>query len=293
MGRMKLIKRSLSKPRKSFFSIYRKRKNFDFSFDPKKSFFELHVLWAVVGSCVFISVASFIVITLNSSIELNLGYSGFNAFFEIFKFPLAFLALLIPLVAVMASNHRSVQTRQQISSSEEQTKFSNYFRHISEFESYISSHVNNNVKFSSLRQLYESIFPFSFIGNFQADEIFVVNFDDLLDPLVSGFNELLACDRGRILSLLASIEKNVRECEKKLNMTFLGDGDRTIELSGNTIVRLENGQMRTYLSCAIGRIQACIRVFEFESMFSRTDNMDYFFSLDSSRYTDDRIDSIR
>jgi hypothetical protein len=56
-----------------------------------------------------------IYIACSSNLEFALGYSALNfALLEVFKVPLAILALIIPGVALVTANHRSVQSKKQI-----------------------------------------------------------------------------------------------------------------------------------------------------------------------------------
>lgn len=108
-------------------------------FDPHKSFLSLAVLKVVVGFAVVLAMVVSLVITMNSSIEIDLSYSGFNDAVRIFSVPLGILALIIPVVALLAANHRSEQTKEQMRLAGEQNNFSNYYKHLEEFEKYIDS----------------------------------------------------------------------------------------------------------------------------------------------------------
>jgi hypothetical protein len=69
-----------------------------------------------------IGLASYI--ACNSVLTWEGGYIGLNNSWEIFKTPLAILALAFPFVALVTANHRSIQSKKQIETSLEQNRIS-------------------------------------------------------------------------------------------------------------------------------------------------------------------------
>lgn len=102
-------------------------------FDPNSSFFSLPVVWWTAFVIVIISLAFVIFIGCTSDLIYQSGYSGVNKFWDIFKFPISIFALLIPALAVLATNHRSEQTKEVISLTRSQNNFANYYKHLEEF----------------------------------------------------------------------------------------------------------------------------------------------------------------
>ncbi|MFZ6730608.1 hypothetical protein ACO0LG_01615 [Undibacterium sp. Ji42W] len=103
-------------------------------FDPKKSLLELRIVQLAFVIPLIFSVAIAIAIICNTNLYFKFSADGFNEMFNLFKIPFGFLGLIIPLVALCASNHRSEQTKAQINQSAEQNHFSNRFKHLEEFE---------------------------------------------------------------------------------------------------------------------------------------------------------------
>jgi len=99
--------------------------------------------------------------------KFSLGGYVFNYAFEIFKVPLAILALIFPAVALVASQHRSVQTAAQIAKSEKQislteskNNFENYIKHKEIFKSAFEEYLENkNYKVKNYNVFYKNIFP--------------------------------------------------------------------------------------------------------------------------------------
>ncbi len=112
-------------------------------FDPHTSFIHLPVVKLTVLILFSISIFLSTVIVFKSDIEWDFSYNGFNDALVIFRFPLGILATIIPIVALLAANHRSEQTKEQIRVTNAQNIFSNYYKHMEEFSKYLDPLVNN------------------------------------------------------------------------------------------------------------------------------------------------------
>ena len=106
-------------------------------FDPETPLLGLPVVrlsfLIIVGSATLLSV----ILVLDGDLKPQWDYHGFNHFLEVFRVPLAVIALLVPVIALYGANHRSEQTRKQIQVSQSQNNFANHFKHIEEFEKYL------------------------------------------------------------------------------------------------------------------------------------------------------------
>lgn len=132
-------------------------------FDPHKSFLSLKIVWIMVSILLAISISSASVIVVNSDLKSDFSYSGFNYFISVFKFPLAITALIIPIVALLAANHRSEQTKEQIRVTNSQNVFSNYYKHIEEFTKYLEVRVEKSV---DLRFAHSNLYPNASHGDY-------------------------------------------------------------------------------------------------------------------------------
>lgn len=81
--------------------------------------FKIAIYLPLVASILFA-----IIIYQNSSLILDPSFNGFNQLLDIYKVPLGILALAFPFVAIVASNHRSVQSKAQIRLALDQNKLS-------------------------------------------------------------------------------------------------------------------------------------------------------------------------
>ncbi|EHR7166278.1 hypothetical protein ACWLZS_004596 [Vibrio parahaemolyticus] len=141
-------------------------------FSPEKGFFELGI---VRGTGAFILLSFVIGCFLIHKHLLKDGIvvesvEQLNGLLVAFKLPLAFLALSIPIGAIFAANHRSEQTKAQISLSTEQNKFTNYYKHLEEFEEYCKKIKLYSDDIIKIRSLHNAIFPLAMDGSYVVTE---------------------------------------------------------------------------------------------------------------------------
>jgi len=132
-----------------------------------------------------------IVAAIQSREELSLCLeaSCFNNFFSLFKFQLGVMGIAIPLGALVASHHRSIQAAQQIKTQLRQNTFSNYIDHRQLFEQFFRD--NNPLRFKEVKnhqiwELYQIIFPNSAHGDLTPN----VRIDDFLYELADSYCEI-------------------------------------------------------------------------------------------------------
>lgn len=142
-------------------------------FDPEKSLISLGIFKAVILTHTIAALCLSIAIIYNSNLSPNFSYEGVNFFVEVFRVPLAILALIIPMVALLASNHRSEQTIAQIKSSTSQNTFSNHYKHLEEFEKYCDTLFGESNKVTRPRHLHRLIYSDSQQGNYLISKSFV------------------------------------------------------------------------------------------------------------------------
>ncbi len=204
-------------------------------FDPNKSLFELAVFKYVVWIILLFALISAIAILLLNEFRFCPEVECFNNLFSYYKLPLGILALLIPTIALLASNHRSEQTKAQIHESKSQNIFSNYYRHVEEFEDYVSSMINienSHLHFDNVRELHSKLFPDSKNGSYDiskklVDEIenfFItakVNFEKFEDPYLSS-NEWK--------NIVKNISDNCQEFHQLLHLRLIKHKGGTLRI---------------------------------------------------------------
>jgi len=183
------------------------------SFDPKRSFFSLWVVWISFGFlCAIASIVSFVIYS-NEALIYQPDAAGFATLVKVFQVPLGILALTIPVIALLASNHRSVQTREQIVVAAKESLFTNYYKHAEEFTRYLQEHVrevelvdSNPMSMlidggestmveatvfdvSRQRMLHKSLFPDAYSGSFEASPLMLDKASLLFERLFETMGE--------------------------------------------------------------------------------------------------------
>lgn len=189
-------------------------------FDPHTSFLHLPIVKFTAFSLVAVSLFWGGVIVVNSKVDWDLSYIGFNHFLVVFRFPLGILAIIIPVIALLAANHRSEQTKEQIKVTNEQNIFSNYYKHIDEFSKYIAlkdGGFENGIKVEP-RYSHSLVFPYAKDGDYSiSNDLIEIIIDLMLIPLKT-LNACLDANLGESMDEKI-IERHVKTIRKA--RTFL------------------------------------------------------------------------
>lgn len=115
--------------------------------------------------------------SIQHSTTLGFVFHGANLFLQIFKVPLGISAMAFPLVALVASNHRSTQTARLIKLQNSQNIFANHYTHMDKFTEYCKDlAAYQNVKFLNPRALHSFLYPNSREGDYSLNALFVHQF---------------------------------------------------------------------------------------------------------------------
>ena len=137
-------------------------------FDPKTSFLNLRIVRLTFGCLLATALTITSMIIYNDNLIANFSYTGFNNVLTIFKLPLGIVASIIPIIALLATNHRSEQTKEQIRLTIDNANFSNYYKHTEEFEVFVEKHtVKDSLKIEYPRKLHKIIFPHAKQGDYR------------------------------------------------------------------------------------------------------------------------------
>lgn len=147
-------------------------------FPPEKSLLSLPIVHRVFWSLALVAlVMSIGVLRANWPMHLDWSNDGFKTAAELFQAPIAVILLLIPFLALLASNHRSVQTMKQmeltttqITLASNQNLFANYFKHAEEFGKFCDTNFKAPVYVTSKRRAHAIFFPQARNGDFRASE---------------------------------------------------------------------------------------------------------------------------
>jgi|TARA_R100000655_G_scaffold1316_14_gene5107 hypothetical protein len=196
-------------------------------FDARKNFFNLWIVWTVIG---FVTLVA-LVITFSITETMPPVCSGepfherINKLLVFYKVPIGIMALLIPLLASLNSAHRSEQTRVQIETANSQNLFQNHFKHIEEFEKYIKTHIPFADILIGVRQIYNKLFPGSRDGNFETSydlRCFITEKSVLIIRSFENFN-VSEFTNNEAERWLRSIFSSVTEIETYIGIKFPED----------------------------------------------------------------------
>ncbi|EJR0950526.1 hypothetical protein NYG22_001961 [Vibrio alginolyticus] len=162
-------------------------------FHPDIGFFNLVIVRVTIAIILSVSTIISLFIVYESNFEIDLSYVGWNNFITYFKVPLGTLATLIPLGAIYATHHRSIQTLEQMKQTNMQLKmtasqneFSNYYKHLEEFEKYCKEHCGESV-YKHRRNFYHLLFHNSKELKYSANTDFI---EFVSDSLLVTINQL-------------------------------------------------------------------------------------------------------
>lgn len=136
-------------------------------FDARKNFFNLGIVWVTVFILSSAAIVFFMLIFNSSNLIFDSTYAGVNNLVEIYKVPLALLALNIPFIAILGAFHKSEQTRLQIKLSEGQNLFANHYKRLEEFTKHIEKFEHPDKGFKcETKTIYRFLYPESSLGNY-------------------------------------------------------------------------------------------------------------------------------
>ncbi|ELI1839073.1 hypothetical protein RQV73_001740 [Vibrio fluvialis] len=217
-------------------------------FDPQKSLIELKILWFVVGGFICFATVVALIVGMNSQITPDYSYAGFNHALVVFRVPLAILALIIPIVALLAANHRSEQTKEQIRVANEQNSFSNYYKHIEEFEKYLNKIWNSKLHTSSPRKMHKVLFPNARYGDFSIADSVWESFNSMVTRFVEQSTELTTCSKPDQNRILVEMQHTVRKFADSLLLTsYAGSSGSGITYDGVQII-VQDGDIKLFVS---------------------------------------------
>lgn len=217
-------------------------------FEPQKSLIELKILWIVVGG--FICFAAFVglIVGVNSQLESDYSYEGFNHALVVFRVPLAILALIIPIVALLAANHRSEQTKEQIRVANEQNSFSNYYKHIEEFEKYLDKIWNGKLHTSSPRRLHKALFPKARYGDFSIPESVWERYNYMVTRFVEQSADLISSSKSDKNRILVEMQITLREFADSLYLvSYSGTSGNSVSHHGEQVL-IQDGDIKLFLA---------------------------------------------
>ncbi|WP_067522937.1 hypothetical protein [Endozoicomonas ascidiicola] len=261
-------------------------------FDPHKSFLSLKILWIVISIHFSIALLISLAIILNLESKLDFSHSGFNNFLLIFKVPLSILALTIPIIALLAANHRSEQTKEQMRLASQQNDFSNYFKHLEEFEKYCT-HIFNvkSARLKSPRKYHDLAFPLSKNGIFIASKNFTEQADKFIEEFIDISDKLKEGEVEERNQTLADLQRVLSNYSEFYQVTSYGSGGGSRINIGENGITIPDGNIKNFLY-QIHTITTVINnSLSFDTAYTPSDTFKMILSLKLSVIPDWKIES--
>ena len=127
-------------------------------------------LWLSLFFPILLAVVVLVTAAWGSGLELEWSPAGLRTFYEYFKIPIALASLSIPLGALTAAHHRSLQTFEQTKKQNVQNLFNNHLQHKKEFREFFEEfRPFKHIETFNAWEMYETLFPLASEGNYAAD----------------------------------------------------------------------------------------------------------------------------
>lgn len=268
----------------------------DIDFSPEKSLFSLPVVRLCAGLSAAIAILISLVILYNSRYyPFDLSGSGFNRFAEFHKVPIAILAIGFTLVGLCAANHRSEQTKKQIERTlsqieltysqieitKGQNTFSNYYKHIEEFDKYCSAHNNETTEFEKPRILHKAIFnkANSSSTEYIISQQFIENIDSFLNKIIEISDALRSTDSPTRIKAGISISQHRNEFTDKYNIKIISKKESFKLNSGDEILSLPDSSWKEFFNELIKIAKGLDDILSFDVSYISSETLKKFLNI--------------
>lgn len=167
------------------------RKIVDREVSPDTHLIKTAVFWLLVLPPLIGGVALAISAGICGTAYWQLTPEAYNLIIKDFKMPLGVMGLSIPLAALSAAIHRSVQTSRQIKEQYSQNIFSNHLEHRNYFFRFIEDFNPFSSMDISVPKLYEQLFPRAVDGGLEPDKAKIALLLEEIHALNKSINEEL------------------------------------------------------------------------------------------------------
>lgn len=264
-------------------------------FDPDKSFLDLTVVRTTIGIIGMVALLVTAFIAFHMPLTLDLSGDGFNHAVAQFKVPIGILTISIPLLALLAANHRSEQTKKQmiltlsqiertdrqITMVQGQNIFSNYFKHLEEFDKRFKGKDNDiAMHVTSPYKLHHFLFPNSRHGKLELSK----NAISIAEDTATAFIRL--CRRFKYeehwSSSALKIDKKIRLLVERFKISQ-GSRTGTQILADGESFMLTGGQLGSFLVHNILIFRYLDDILSFDEKYLTPPNLKHIVDLDMSK----------
>jgi len=226
-------------------SVYKKSS----MFDPDKGFLELPIVQRALLLLFSLCSCLILFVAFTAARSFQFDAEGLSNLALLLKVPVGVFTLSLPVFALLAASHRSEQTKQQMALTRkqiersdqqiqiagDQSKFSNYYKHLEEFVKFCAVHFEDSpYAIAAPRKLHAAIYPSARQGDIHISKDFLSKFDANISDLYS-LVRLLASPENRepVIERINSDHEYLLEqyCLKRVKTTT----GAQIEYKGRTI----------------------------------------------------------
>ena len=256
-------------------------------FDPNSSFFELPIVKFTIWLGIILIAIIILLIAILDWRSIDISADGFNEILKMMKTPIFLLGFFAALLALFATNHRSEQNKASMEISSSQNRFSNYYKHIEEYKSYIDTHfetdsvpVTAGVKDNSsenikvtvrVRRLHKALYPNAKTKGLNfSKKIELDIFDQLFRFMTCLSKTNLSSDRG-IEHLVLITDDCMKSISALLldSITYSKFSDAEVNFYyEERIIKIPNGLLSDYINSCITKFSIIGEILYFEENFN-------------------------
>ncbi|WP_429933180.1 hypothetical protein [Alteromonas sp. 4B03] len=239
------------------------------AFPANQSFFSLSIVKKTVLIIFSIFFVSITVITINFyyrfGYSIEFSFEGFNNLFLVYKFPIAVLALLIPMLALYATNHRSEQMNENMRLLSSQNNFTNFHKHIELFGKHLENNQYKDISCNHV-SLHKKAFPRDINGTptFSVTETFEENLALSFNKINELLHSLASNERYQLIETFIQASQMLRYVENSLSCSIERQNESwTLEQDGVSAKLFGNGDLRSLLFAAKKLASFSLHVLDF------------------------------
>lgn len=271
-------------------------------FPPEKSLFSLPVVHWCGGLSFGIATLITLIIAYNlQGRSFDFSGTGFNQFAYLYKVPAALLAIGFTLIGLCAANHRSEQTKKQIERTLDQiglttkqisltnnqieltkiqNSFTNYFKHLEEFDKFTSKIDVEIFKIQSQRNLHFYLFPNVRKGDYSLNNEFLVEFEKsvrIMGAVIKHFKGALGHDGKHGIS---SVIVHIKQYTKDLNIIIKPELTQEGKALDNFQEAVKNPN--TYINDIVELLNYISKIMQFDETYKASESLIYLSSANKN-----------
>jgi len=249
-----------------------KTKNY---FNPHIAFFSLPIVfWTIRIGLTLIIIMSLIIVIFDPR-PFDISASGFNELLSIFKAPITLLGFFAALLALFATNHRSEQNKEAMELTASQNRFSNYYKHIEEYKSYIDTHFNNEIPDQNpsvrVRRLHKALYPKAKTNGVNLSEKMELEIFSITFKFINSITATDFSDKESVQKLVLHIDDCVTSVSALLLDSVTFEKFSHVEINffiADRTIKVPDALLSAYLQSGLKKLTTINEILYFEEDFN-------------------------